>query len=69
MGRFGCEGGKIGTAQEYLNAGYDIDKMMLWKQMTGCDVTLETDIQSSTVTYWFKNEKSGRKSRQNVTKE
>ncbi|MCF0201564.1 MAG: putative DNA binding domain-containing protein, partial [Bacteroidales bacterium] len=41
------------------NAGYGIDKMMLWKQLTGCDVTFETDIQSSTVTYWFKNEKKG----------
>ena len=57
------------------NAGYGIDKMMRWKTMTGYDVSFETDILSSTVTYWFaiekigpKTEKIGQKSGQKAEK-
>ena len=46
------------------NAGYGIDKMMLWEKMTGNKVTFDTDIQSSTITYWLADEKSGQKSGQ-----
>ena len=34
------------------NAGYGIDKMMKWKQLTDYEVTFETDVMSTTVTYW-----------------
>ena len=34
------------------NAGYGIDKMIRWEQLTSQPVTFDTDIYSGTVTYW-----------------
>ena len=36
------------------NAGYGIDKMIGWERLTGKDVMFETDLTSSTVTYFRK---------------
>lgn len=33
------------------NAGYGIDKIIKWKELTGCDVKFESDLLISTVTY------------------
>lgn len=35
------------------NAGYGIDKMMKWEQLTGGKVEFDTTLVSSTITYWF----------------
>lgn len=35
------------------NAGYGIDKMMRWQQLTGGKVEFDTTLVSSTITYWF----------------
>ena len=35
------------------NAGYGIDKMMKWEQLTGGKVGFDTTLVSSTITFWF----------------
>lgn len=35
------------------NAGYGIDKMMVWERLTKGKVEFESDLISSTITYWF----------------
>lgn len=35
------------------NAGYGIDKMIKWEQLTGGKVEFDTTLVSSTITYWF----------------
>ena len=40
------------------NAGYGIDKMLVWEKLTKGKVEFASDLVSSTVTYWF-GEKSG----------
>ena len=35
------------------NAGYGIDKMMKWEQLTGGKVDFDTTIVSSTISFWF----------------
>ena len=49
------------------NAGYGIDKIANWKKLTGSDVTFETSLLYSTVTYFLSskaNQKSNQKSNQ-----
>ena len=41
------------------NAGYGIDKMLVWEKLTKGKVEFASDLVSSTVTYWF-GEKSGK---------
>ncbi len=40
------------------NAGYGIDKIIKWEELTGNEVTFESDLLISTVTYPFAKEKS-----------
>lgn len=35
------------------NAGYDIDKMLVWEKLTKGRVEFASDLVCSTITYWF----------------
>jgi len=35
------------------NGGYGIDKILSWKKLTGCDVTINSDITKSEVKFWL----------------
>lgn len=48
------------------NAGYGIDKIAKWKELTGSDVTFETTLLYSTVTYFLPS-KGGQKGGQKTT--
>lgn len=41
------------------NAGYGIDKMLVWEKLTKGKVDFASDLVSSTITYWFGGEASG----------
>ena len=41
------------------NAGYGIDKMLVWERLTKGKVDFASDLVSSTITYWFGGEASG----------
>ena len=41
------------------NAGYGIDKMMKWEELTGGKVDFDTTIVSSTITFWFGKRRRG----------
>ena len=41
------------------NAGYGIDKMLVWEKLTKGKVDFASDLVSSTITYWFSGEASG----------
>ncbi len=54
-------------ARQSENAGYGIDKIMRWTNLTGFNVNIESDIISSTVTYPLLGLKSGQKGGQIIT--
>ena len=41
------------------NAGYGIDKMLVWERLTNGKVDFASDLVSSTITYWFGEQDSG----------
>jgi len=41
------------------NAGYGIDKMLVWEKLTNGKVEFMSDLVSSTITYWFGEQVSG----------
>ena len=41
------------------NAGYGIDKMLVWEKLTKGKVEFASDLVSSTITYWFGEQSSG----------
>ena len=41
------------------NAGYGIDKMLVWEKLTKGKVEFTSDLVSSTITYWFGEQTGG----------
>ena len=46
------------------NAGYGIDKMLIWENLTKRKVEFASDLVGSTITYWFGEQASGQASGQ-----
>ena len=46
------------------NAGYGIDKMLVWEKLTSGKVEFTSDLVSSTITYWFGEQTGGQVSGQ-----